>query len=92
MGSEMCIRDRFNDMETDLYPSIGLCWTMTIREEILKQYESNFNSTNYVNFLFGTIWNEGMRTVDYDDVTPQLSVSSLDMDIGRFRKKTSGCM
>ena len=74
-------------METDLYPSIGLCWTMTIREEILKQYESNFNSTNYVNFLSGTMWNEGMRTVDYDNVTPQLSDFVLGYGYWTFSEK-----
>ena len=64
---------KFNEMETDLYPSLGLCWTMIINEESLKRCGSNFSAMDYVNFLGGwPKWDEKMLTVDYDDVTLHL--------------------
>ena len=63
---------RFNEMETDVYPSLTLCWTMTIIEEKLRRYGSTFNATDYARFLAGDVWDENMLNVDYDDVTPDL--------------------
>ena len=61
---------RFNEMKTDVYPSIGLCWTMPINEEKLKQYGNDFTSEEYALFLAGQHWDERMLKVDYDRVTP----------------------
>ena len=33
---------RFHESETDVYPSISLCWTMAIDEEKLKRYDNEF--------------------------------------------------
>ena len=63
---------RFNEMETDVYPSLTLCWTMTIIEEKLRRYGSTFNATDYARFLAGDVWDENMLNVDYDNVTPAL--------------------
>ena len=61
----------FNEMKTDVYPSIGLCWTMPINEENLKRYGNEFTPKEYARFLAGEHWDERMLTVDYDNVTPR---------------------
>ena len=63
----------FNEMEADRYPSLSLCWTMTINDETLKRYGENFTSIDYANFLRGLVWNENMLMVNYDNVTPDLT-------------------
>ena len=63
---------RFNEIETDIYPSLTLCWTMTIIEEKLRRYRSTVNATDYARFLAGVVWDENMLSVDYDNVTPAL--------------------
>ena len=63
----------FNEIETDLYPSISLCWAMSINEEKLKAYEGNFTATDYAKFLAGKNWDERMLMVDYDTVTPNFN-------------------
>ena len=60
----------FNEMDTDMYPSIGLCWTMAINEELLKRYGNKFTSASYLYFLVGHYWDEDMLAVDYEGVTP----------------------
>ena len=62
----------FNEIETDVYPSFTLCWTMTISDEKLKRYGSTFNATDYAKFLAGDLWDEKMLDVDYKAVTPDL--------------------
>ena len=59
----------FNDMETDLYPSIGLCWTLAINNEHLKQYGQRFTPSRYAYFLAGHYWDKDMLKVDYENVT-----------------------
>ena len=63
---------RFNEIETDVYPSLTICWTMTIIEEKIRRYGSTLNATDYARFLFGDVWDENMLEVDYDNVTPDL--------------------
>ena len=63
---------RFNERETDVYPSFSLCWTMIINEEKLKGYANRFTSGAYIKFLFGDIWDKDMLAVDYDTVTTRL--------------------
>ena len=61
---------KFNEGESDIYPSVGLCLTMAINEERLKKYGENFTSEQYVSFLTGTKydWNKEMLKVDYENV------------------------
>ena len=70
-GEEQTIVDykNFNERETDLYPSIGVCWSGAIIEKALKQYGNNFTAKDYGNFLLGYLWDEEMLKVDYDNVT-----------------------
>ena len=69
----------FNELKTDVYPSLGLCWTMTIDETNLKQYGDTFSSRGYVDFLSGGIfqedfiWDENMLAVEYYNVTPHFA-------------------
>ena len=63
----------FNDMDTDRYPSLALCWTMTINEKKLKIYGDKFTSKGYKNFLTGLVWDENMLKVKYDEVTANLT-------------------
>ena len=64
----------FNQMETDVYPSLGLFWTLPIDEENLHEYGKKFNPSNYARFLLGGSddWDKDVLTVDYDKVTPHL--------------------
>ena len=62
---------RFNEKEDNVYPSIGLCWTLAINEDKLKGYGSNFTSMDYAAFLAGFGSDKNMFSVEYDDVTPQ---------------------
>ena len=59
----------FNEIETDVYPSVTFCWTMAISEENLKLYGNNLNRKDYAKFLAGYHWDENMLIVDYDNVT-----------------------
>ena len=74
-GEEQTIVEyrRFNEMETDGYPSLTLCWHMGINEEKLKMYGSKFNSLAYGKFLHGDAWDEDMLKVDYEDVMLNLN-------------------
>ena len=62
---------KFNEMEDNVYPSIGLCWSLAINEEKLKRYGSNYTSVDYAAFLAGFGLDNSMLSVKYDDVTPQ---------------------
>ena len=59
---------RFHESETDVYPSISLCWTMAIDEEKLKQYDDEFTLEAYTYFLhgysIGEHWNKDMLRVN----------------------------
>ena len=63
---------RFQEDDTDLYPSIGLCFTMPIRKERLKHYGLNVTAQAYSDFLAGKLWNEEMLKIDYEDVIQHL--------------------
>ena len=64
---------RFHESETDVYPSITLCWTMAIDEEKLKRFDNEFTLKAYTHFLYGHSigehWNKDMLRVNYDNVT-----------------------
>ena len=60
---------RFNDIETDLYPDLSLCWSLAINEENLKRYGKRFNSRYYAAFLAGYVPDNELLSVDYDNVT-----------------------
>ena len=62
---------RFNEIEDNVYPSIGLCWTLAINEEKLKRYGNNITSLDYAAFLAGVGSDNYMLSVKYDDVTPE---------------------
>ena len=76
-GEEQTFVDykNFNERETNLYPSIGVCWTRAIIEEKLKLYGNNFTAKDYGDFLLGHTWNEDMLKVDYEDVTSRFDDS-----------------
>ena len=59
----------FNEMETDVYPSIGLCWTLPINIENLKRHGKRFTPSSYAYFLAGYHWDKDMLKVDYNNVT-----------------------
>ena len=63
----------FNEMETDVYPSVSLCWREAIIKEKLERYGNGFTFAGYSKFLMGESlgehWEKDMLTVDYDDVT-----------------------
>ena len=63
---------RFGDVETDVYPSIGACFTNTLEEKNLKKYGDNLTSTLYYYFLTGEFWDPNLLMVDYDIVTQNL--------------------
>ena len=69
-GEEQTIVEyrRFNEMETDLYPSLTICLDLAINEERLNMYGNNFNSSAYERFLKGYVWDKEMLKVNYDDV------------------------
>ena len=61
----------FNEkMETDVYPSISLCWTLPINNDNLRRYRKRFTPSSYAYFLAGFHWDKDMLTIDYDNVTP----------------------
>ena len=63
---------RFQEDVKDLYPSIGFCFTMPIREERLRHYGLNVTPQAYSDFLTGKSLNEEMLKIDYDDVIQHL--------------------
>ena len=60
---------KFNKMEQDVYPSIGICSTNTLLEKNLKQYGDYVTSENYSKFLYGELWNQSFLEIDYEYVT-----------------------
>ena len=68
---------KFNEIQTDRYPSLALCWTMTINEKDLKRYENQFKKRimkkDYLQFLTGDVWDKDMLMVDYYNVTPHFA-------------------
>ena len=69
-GEEQTIVEyrRFNEMETDLYPSLTICLDLAINEERLNTYGNKFNSSAYGRFLKGKLWDKEMLNVNYDDI------------------------
>ena len=63
---------KFNERKGDIYPSIGICFTNTLREEKLESY--GLDSKTYADFLFGTgkSWNRTLLEIDYDSVAQDL--------------------
>ena len=62
----------FNENEVDVYPSIGLCFTMAIKEGNLKLYGYNVTPSQYAGFLQGYTWDSNLMKVDYENVIQQL--------------------
>ena len=59
---------RFNDIETDLYPDLTLCWSLAVNEANLKRYGKNLTAPYYASFLAGYVPDKKLLSVDYDDV------------------------
>ena len=76
-GEEQTFVDykNFNERETNLYPSIGVCYSRAIIEENLKLYDNNFTAQDYAYFLLGHTWNEDMLKLDYEYVTSRFDDS-----------------
>ena len=62
----------FNKDVKDLYPSIGFCFTLPIRQEKLSRYGPNITPKAYSDFLAGDNWDENMLKVNYADVIEDL--------------------
>ena len=63
---------RFHDKKSDLYPSVGICFSNTLIEDELKRYGDDVNMTAYVKFLSGDYWDQNFLKIDYDRVTQNL--------------------
>ena len=63
----------FNENELDVYPSIGLCFTMAIKEEDLNIYRYNVTPLQYAEFLLGYHWDRNMMNIDYENVIQHLN-------------------
>ena len=60
---------KFNKMDQDVYPSIGICTSNTLMEKNLKHYGDDVTSKNYAEFLYGLFWNQSFLEIDYEYVT-----------------------
>ena len=63
---------RFHDKKSDLYPSVGICFSNTLIEHELKRYGDDVNMTAYVKFLSGDYWDQNFLKINYDRVTQNL--------------------
>ena len=62
----------YNENKMDIYPSIGVCFTMAVKEENLNNYGYNITSKKYVEFLNGYVWDSNLMKVDYENVIQRL--------------------
>ena len=63
---------RFHDDSDSLYPSLTLCFNNPFLDDRLKKNGDGVNITTYVHFLEGTLWDDRMVNIDYDNVTVDL--------------------
>ena len=73
LNEDVCLVDfqKFNEKETNLYPSVSMCIYNPFIEAQLAKY--NTNTIEYSNFLKGHIWKQQLFNIDYDSVTLDLN-------------------
>ena len=59
----------FNHKESDIAPSVSMCFVNPFLNGKLNTYGSGINSTSYSLFLQGHLFDERMHHIKYDDVT-----------------------
>ena len=55
------------------YPSLSFCVVNPFLEEELRKYGVGINTSSYINFLKGSLWDQRMANIDYDNVTISLN-------------------
>ena len=82
--SEIIYR-RYGENAVSLYPSFTLCIQLeenNMNQDILMNYGKDLNSSTYLSFLGGSISNEKMNNISYNEVTKSLLDSTdLQMNI-----------
>ena len=74
LDEDLCLVDykNFDDSNNIDYPMISMCLANCLIESKLKQYNPSFTEKDYIEYLKGNIFNQGMEKVDFDIVTPDL--------------------
>ena len=78
----------FHKTADDIYPSTTICLNSPFKEEKLKEFDPDLNSTKFHLFLmgnppwWGSVWNKSWIDIDYDYVTYQLEdlISSVSVE------------
>ena len=59
----------FNSGETNIYPTVTMCFPKPLLEHKLAEYGQGINVSTYTSFLVGDLWDNRMALIDYDDVS-----------------------
>ena len=70
----------FEETEDIELPVVSICFENPFLDKKLKEINPSLNSRDYLRYLNGTFYHEGLKTIDYDNVTLGL----LDQHIGMY--------
>lgn len=69
----------YHSSKERIYPSISLCLLPPFLESKFDKFDDNgINTSSYIQFLEGKIWDARFLEVDYDEVTVSLDKNLLD--------------
>ena len=86
----------FQEDEDSIYPDVSFVIPNQFNETVLKSYNKGFTSQNYqafLNALGGTVWDEKLLAVNFDDVTMKLDDYLIETCIytSMFSKSSGDC-
>ena len=75
LDEDLCTIDykSFHSSETTIHPVLSLCFEQPFMNRKLQQIDRNLNALKYLKFLNGSIYEDKLRNIDYDNVTLQWS-------------------
>ena len=59
----------FDNSKDTIFPIVSLCFEKPVVAKKLKQINQSFNTSAYLNFLKGSIYEDKMNDINYDNVT-----------------------
>ena len=80
---------KFNKDPDSRYPTFTMCFGGPLRDNNFQKFNNpSINSTTYIEFLKGNLWNDVMATIPYDDVS--INIENHINSISVFEEKWEG--